>query len=178
MDRRQFRASLEQVSGTSPRATQSSSSAFINQLITNEDIQIHGNVHTFCNFQRERDDNDSEDAKLDDFKNKVKIWMRLDNETKELTAKIKMLEIERKQRRKYMDSLGPFIMDFMSQNDIEELNSKDGRLLYKSSFVKVPLSNALVRTKLYERFPTNHAELDKIFVDREKTKKVTLKRIA
>jgi len=161
---------------TQPFLQQNSSSAFVNQMMSNEDIQIHGDVNTFFNFQTQNNE-EQENTELEDFKNKVKIWLRLDNETKELTNKIRMLDNERKQRKKYMQSLGPFIMEFMSKNDIEELNSKDGRLLYKSSFVKVPISNSYVRSKLYEEFPSSHEKLDNIFVNREKQKKVTLRRL-
>lgn len=149
-------------------------SSFVNQLMANEDIHIHGDLNTFVNFSEQPS---QEQTELDDFKNKVRIWMRLDNETKELTNKIRMLDNERKQRKKYMNTLGPLIMEFMAKNDIEELNSKDGRLLYKSSFVKVPLTNTVVKTKLYEQFPANHEVLDNIFVNREKHKRFVLKRL-
>lgn len=165
------------LSSTAPGSANDQS--FVNQLMMNEDIHIHGDLNTYVNFNEQRQATQAagENTELDDFKNKVKIWMRLDNETKELTNKIRMLDNERKQRKKYMTALNPSIMEFMSKNDIEELNSKDGRLLFKSSFRKVPLSNSVVKTKLYEQFPSNHEQLDNIFVNREKTKKNTLKRL-
>jgi predicted RNase H-like nuclease (RuvC/YqgF family) len=154
--------------------------SFVDKILKDDSIQIHGNLNTYCNHNGLNPVTQSitnEDTELDEFKNRVKIWLQLDNEVKELTKKIKLLDNERKQRKKYIDSLTPHILNFMSSNEIEELNSKEGRLRYKSSKVKEPLSQKGVRNQLYEQFPLNHSELDKIFVTRNKVEKVTLRRL-
>lgn len=117
------------------------------------------------------------DNELDDFKNKVKIWMRLDNEIKEFTKEIKMLNVEIKQRKRYLSSLTPLILSYMNCNEIEELNSKDGRLQCRTSLIKPPLSQKDLKFKLYDRFPNNQNDLDKIFNERDRVEKVSLRRL-
>lgn len=166
---------------------------FVDRILNNDNIQLHGNINTYCRQQNVDGDFSTqnntidysnnaivevnENTELDEFKNRVKIWMRLDNEIKELNAKIKVLDNERKQRKKYIESLTPFILSFMNSNEIEELNSKEGRLLYRSSLVKTPLSQKLLKEKLYEQFENNHEQLDNIFKNRAKVEKVSLKRL-
>ena len=144
----------------------------VESTINYENIHIHGNnPHTFY------EQNSSTNTELEDFKNQVKIWMRLDNEIKEFTKQIKMLNNEIKQRKKYIENLTPFILSYMSSNEIEELNSKDGRLQCKVSMVKPPLSQKDLRLKLYNQFPNNAEDLDKIFKEREKVEKRSLRRL-
>lgn len=139
---------------------------------TSNDIHLHGNDPRA--FYRQ---NSTTSSELDDFKNQVKIYMRLDNEIKDYTKQIKMLNVEIKQRKKYMASLTPFILSYMNNNEIEELNSKDGRLQYKKSMIKPPLSQKDLRLQLYDKFPENAEDLDKIFKERDKIAKITLKRL-
>jgi hypothetical protein len=140
-----------------------------------DNIHLHGNnVQSFYNQNTNIKSNDTD---LEDFKNQVKIWMRLDNEIKEFTKQIKMLNVEIKQRKKYIGSLTPFILSYMNSNEIEELNSKDGRLQCKTSLVKPPLSQKDLRIKLYNNFPNNTNELDRIFKEREKVEKISLRRL-
>lgn len=146
-----------------------SSSGFVESMLQSDNIQLHGS-------QMYSDQPDADDT-LDDFKNKVKIWMKLDNEVKELSSKIKMLDVERKQRKKYLSTLTPYILSYMNSNEIEELNSRDGRLQYKTSVVKPPLSQKNLKTILYDKFCENHEDLDKIFKEREKVTKVSLRRL-
>lgn len=145
-----------------------SSSGFVESMLQSDNIQLHGS---------QMYSDEQVDDTLDDFKNKVKIWMKLDNEVKELSSKIKMLDVERKQRKKYLSTLTPYILSYMNSNEIEELNSRDGRLQYKTSVVKPPLSQKNLKTILYDRFNDNHEELDKIFKEREKVTKVSLRRL-
>lgn len=145
-----------------------SSSGFVESMLQSDNIQLHGS---------QMYSDELVDDTLDDFKNKVKIWMKLDNEVKELSSKIKMLDVERKQRKKYLSTLTPYILSYMNSNEIEELNSRDGRLQYKTSVVKPPLSQKNLKTILYDRFNDNHEDLDKIFKEREKVTKVSLRRL-
>jgi hypothetical protein len=162
--------------------------SFVDKILNTDNIQIHGNVNSYCKANEATVpvsasvvpyDDDARDGQcqLDEFKNRVLLWMRLDNEIKELTNKIKMLDNERKQRKKYMQSLTPHILSYMNTNEIEELNSREGRLRYKASMVKTPLTQTYIKSQLYDRFKSNHDDLDKIFNDREKIQKVTLRRL-
>ena len=166
--------------------------SFVDKILNNNNIQMHGSLNAYCRTSYDPSNNDQQqgqsepmsnalaiqdmDPQLDDFKNKVKIWIKLDNEIKELNNKIKVLDNERKQRKKYMMSLTPHILSYMNMNEIEELNSRDGKIQYKCSMIKPPLSQKDVKSKLYNTFTENHDELDHIFSAREKIQKVSLRR--
>ena len=172
-------------------ADSQTNSAFIDNILNNDNIQIHGSIDTFANNNgtnmrqlvcanpdtTSTSESTESDSALEEFKNQVKIWIRLDNEVKELTNKMKVLDNERKQRKKYMTTLTPFILNYMSQNDIEELNSRYGRLRSNSSLVKIPQTMKTVKEKLYSKFEDNADYLDSIFKNREKIEKVTLRRL-
>ena len=148
-----------------------SSSSFVENLLQSDNVHLHGN-------QMFGSEENSTNPQLDDFKNKVKIWMKLDSEIKEISSKIKMLDVERKQRKKYLSTLTPYILSYMSSNEIEKVNTKEyGRLQYKTSLVKPPLSQKDLKSILYNKFSGNHEELDKIFKEREKVTKVSLQRL-
>jgi hypothetical protein len=110
---------------------------------------------------------------LEEFKNQVKMWWELDTAVKRLQAAIK-------ERKKMQLHLNDKILNFMKQYNIEDLNTKDGVLRYKTSFVKTPLSQKTIKTKLCEFFERDeHAKeiVRKIFEEREKVQKVSLRRI-
>ena len=71
-------------------------------------------------------------------------------------------------------------MQFMSQNDIDELNSKDGVIRYRKSMIKTPLTQKNIKEKLYSEIASSEdikAKLDKIFDDRDKIEKESLRRV-
>ena len=150
--------------------------SFVENILNPDNLQLHGNINRYDNSNNAIVS--TSDASLEEFKNKVKIWIRLDNEIKQLTSKIKVLDNEKKARKKHMDSLTPSIINFMSSEGVDEINSRDGKLLSKKSVVKSPLSQKLIREQLYNSLnEDNHEILDGIFKNREKVEKVTLRRV-
>ena len=62
----------------------------------------------------------------------------------------------------------------MGKFNIEDLNTKDGIIRYRKTFVKEPLSQKTIKTKLEELFKDdveNFEKISKIFTDREKVEK-------
>ena len=156
---------------------------FIENILSPDNIQLH---HSVNNHQLKQSNtsttnsNDEQSENLDEFKEYVKYYMNLDNEIKDINKKIKLLDVERKRRKLIIETLTPKIMKYMQINDIEELNSKDGALKYRQVFVKEPLSQKQIKTKLYEQFQSNDdikSTLDDIFHNRGKIKKESLKRL-
>lgn len=124
---------------------------------------------------------DEDDDEFERFKAIVKYYTKTDNEIKDIKSKVKLLNSESKKRQKILESISPTIMEFMSKNDIDELNSKDGVIKYKKSMVKSPLTQKILKDQLYEKFGSADElkkALDKIFKEREKIEKQSLKRIA
>jgi hypothetical protein len=154
---------------------QQADNIFIDGLLNPDSLQLHKNP-----ILQQRQITSSEQDDLERFKTIVKYYMKTDNEIKEIKSKIKLLNSEKKKRQELIESITPSIMEYMTENDIEELNSKEGKIEYKKSFVKSPLTNSMIKKQLYDRF--GEAEelktfLDQIFSDREKIEKQSLRRI-
>ena len=133
------------------------------------------NVHQMVVAQS----NKTNDDELFEFKEQVKSWIKLDNEVKAINAKIKILDSERKHRKKLIDVLSSRILNFMGSNEIDELNSKDGIIKYKKSYVKEPLTQKQIKIKLLEQFNSfEDAEerINNVFKNRDKVEKLRLKR--
>ena len=110
---------------------------------------------------------------LEEFKKDVQDWMNIDNQ-------MKRLEVALKERRKKKKELNLKILDFMGRFNIEDLNTKEGIIRYKKSYVKEPLSQKKIKETLLDMFKddtTNSERIDKIFANRGKVEKTTLRRI-
>ena len=139
-----------------------------------EDGRIH--MHRNTSIVPYEEENTQE---LDEFKTQVKQWIKLDNEVKDINAKIRLLDKERKQRKKIIELLSSKILQFMSENEIDELNSKEGILRYKKNYVKETLSQKQLMEKLRNEFfevSNLNEKLTKIFKDRPKIEKMRLLR--
>lgn len=153
-------------------------SAQNNTSHVSEDLLQDGKIHVHRNtaLVPYEEDNTQE---LEEFKTQVKHWIKLDNEVKDINAKIRLLDTERKQRKKIIELLSAKILQFMSSNEIDELNSKDGVLRYKRNYVKETLSQKQLIEKLKVEFnevSNLNEKLTKIFKDRPKVEKMRLLR--
>jgi hypothetical protein len=113
------------------------------------------------------------EALLEEFKDNVQAWMDLDNQ-------LKRLEAASKQRKTKKKELNEKILDFMAKYNIEDLNTKQGVIRYKKVFVKEPLSQKIIKERLSDLFrddQTNYEKIEKIFTDRGKVEKQSLRRL-
>lgn len=144
---------------------------FADKLIDAEQINVHHTQLVPTNSSTEDD--------LQQFKDQVKSWIKLDNEVKAINAKIKILDNERKHRKKLIEKLSEGILNFMTSNEIDELNSKDGIIKYKKSYVKEHLSQKQIIHKLQDVFKNiDDAEerINNVFKNRDKVEKMRLLR--
>jgi hypothetical protein len=115
-----------------------------------------------------------ENISLEEFKNYVKKWFEFDNFIKKAKDIIK----EKKASR---DKLSELISKFMCKYDIEDLNTKEGRIRCKTTVVKAPINQKIVKDKITDYFRENESQkneiLHKIYDDREKVEKVSLRRL-
>lgn len=146
---------------------------FADNLINGENILVHKNQAGI----REANTYTQEDS-IEEFKEKVKNWIKLDLEVKSINAKIKMLDIERKNRKKFMEALSESILKFMTQNEIDELNSKEGIVKFKKSSVKKPYSQKELIHRLKSEFESVEDAEQKIrdifYKNRERLEKTKL----
>jgi hypothetical protein len=117
---------------------------------------------------------DENNITLEEFKEYVKKWIELDNTIKRAQEAIK----ERKQAR---DKLSMLISKFMCKYDIEDLNTKEGRIRCKVMQVKAPVSQKVVKQKIIDYFQNDENKkeeiISKIYNERETVQKVSLRRL-
>lgn len=120
--------------------------------------------------------NDSipENVSLEEFREYVRKWLELDNTIK------KSLEAIR-EKKKIRDKLSQVISSFMCKYNIEDLNTKEGRIRCKVSTVRAPVNQKLVKQKITDYFSNDEVKkadiLSKIYEEREKVEKVSLRRL-
>lgn len=112
-----------------------------------------------------------EDISLEEFKNYVKKWLEYDNFIKKAQAVIK-------EKKKSRDMLSSIITKFMCKYNIEDLNTKEGRIRCKTLMVKEPVSQKVIKEKIINFFGNDgNNVLTKIYEDRQKVEKVSLRRL-
>lgn len=115
-----------------------------------------------------------ENISIEDFSNLVKKWIELDNWIK------KSQEIA-KQKRKQKDKLSEVITHYMTRYNIEDLNTSEGKIRCKVRYVKSGVNQKVVKEKIAELLKDDEEQcntlITKIFNEREKVEKVSLRRI-
>ena len=111
---------------------------------------------------------------LDDFKEKIKQWLSIDNQIRDLKNKIKILKAGQTQ-------LTPQIMGFMSKNEIHNMNLGDsGKLKYIKRETAQTITQKLLKQKLVEFLKDEEKGLEAfehILNGREKKENIALKRV-
>ena len=82
-----------------------------------------------------------EDITLEDFKNFVKKWLELDGYVKKAQEIIK----DKKRQR---NKIAEVITKFMCKYNIEDLNTKEGRIRCKTTHTKAPVTQKQIKEKL------------------------------
>lgn len=111
---------------------------------------------------------------IEDFSNLVKKWIELDNW-------IKKTQEVAKQKRKQKEKLGEIITHYMCRYNIEDVNTSEGKIRCKVRYVKSGVNQKVVKEKISELFKDNeetgNALITKIFEDRDKVERMSLRRI-
>lgn len=160
---------------------QQAENVFLDRLLDPDALQIHRNLDASNVSVHDDDEEEYDEDEFERFKAIVKFYSKTDNEIKEIRSKIKLLNQEVKKRRETLEKLSTSIMNFMHQNEIDELNSKQGVIRYKTSVVKAPLTTKKIKEELYDKLSQNSqvkSILDKVFEERDKVEKKSLTRIA
>lgn len=110
----------------------------------------------------------------DELISKVKEWVQIDNEMKEISKELKI----RRDKKKEISSL---LVDTMKNNDIEVFDLKDGQLVYKKSKSKKPLNKETLLKLMSEYFQGNdngrsNDITNYILSNREETEKESITR--
>ena len=112
------------------------------------------------------------EGELNYFKEKVRRWLAYDDE-------IKILQNALKDRRKKKNELTPEVLEFMKTHNIEDLNTKDGKLKCSISNRKKTLTQKDIKHKLLGYFKNeNKGEkcIDYVFGNREIQEIINLRR--
>lgn len=111
-----------------------------------------------------------DDITLEDFKNYVKKWLELDAYLK------KALELV-KEKKKQRNKLAEVITRFMCKYNIEDLNTKEGRIRCKTSYIREPVTQKVIKAKMTELLPERKDIVTKIYDERPKHERLSLKRL-
>ena len=104
----------------------------------------------------------------------VKEYLNIDNEINTLQSAIK----ERKNKK---EELTKFILEAMKDNEIQQMNINNEKLVYSVSQYKAPLNKNYLNNVLTNYFNNNDKALDvmnHILTNRGKVEKVKLKRLS
>jgi hypothetical protein len=111
---------------------------------------------------------------IDQFREYVRKWMELDNT-------VKKAQILIREKRKQRDALSIAISKFMCKYDIEDLNTKEGRIRCKVTQVKAPLNQKVVKEKIASIFQGDEEKsnqiIKKLYDERDTVQKVSLRRL-
>lgn len=110
---------------------------------------------------------------MDDFKQKVAEWARMDDQ-------IKKLSVATRERRVHQKALGAQIQEFMMRFRYDDLNTRSGIIRSNVRVVPVPLKLKDVRARLLEVIGEEQGEeiIEKVFAgDRPLVEKRSLRRI-
>jgi hypothetical protein len=113
------------------------------------------------------------EEELDQFKNYVKNYIEIDNDVKKLKSAIR-------DRNSVKKEISTYIVAFMGKFNIEDLNTKQGKIRYQITQVKKPLTEKTIKTKLLENFTTEITPEDltkSIFDNRQTVQRHVLRRM-
>jgi hypothetical protein len=99
---------------------------------------------------------------------KIKIWVKLDNE-------ITHLKNEENKRKKIQKEVSNDLMKIMSEKQIDEFNLKEGKLKYTKRSVKKPITKTLllnILSKYYQGNDEKAIELNEYIMDNREEKVV------
>ena len=117
---------------------------------------------------------EKENISLEEFREYVRKWLELDNNIKKAQEVIR-------ERKKVRDKLSMVISGFMCKYNIEDLNTKEGRIRCKVSTVRAPVNQKVIKQKISDYFVNDEdkqvAILSKIYEERDKVEKVSLRRL-
>lgn len=131
-------------------------------------------VQSSALVQVSNDEDVPDNISLEEFREYVRKWLELDNNIKKAQEVIR-------ERKKVRDKLSMLISGFMCKYNIEDLNTKEGRIRCKVRTVRSPVNQKVVKQKITDYFSNDEDKkadiLSKIYEEREKVEKVSLRRL-
>lgn len=151
---------------SAPPSTQQPRSDMVNTVQV-RDLTV---VQSSTTPQEDLQDNIS----VENFSVLVKKWIELDNWIKKSQEVVK-------QKRKQKEKLGDIITHYMCRYNIEDVNTSEGKIRCKVRYVKSGVNQKVVKEKISEVLKDNEETcntlMTKIFEERDKVERVSLRRI-
>jgi hypothetical protein len=119
------------------------------------------------------DDIQPSEEELEDFKNKINEWCKIDDQIKKLAIAIK-------ERKKMQNALNSYIKDFMFKFNYHDVNVNNCRITAKKKEYLRPISVNDMKKNILENKNLSGDDLINVIFDpekREKKQKETIKRI-
>ena len=115
----------------------------------------------------------------EDLINKIKQWVQIDNEIKELNQNMKKIRLVVKEKNMAKNAISIELIDVMKKNTIDCFDTNSGSLVFKQTKQKKPINReTLIHTlKTFYNDSMKAEEITKyIYENREKTIKETIKK--
>jgi hypothetical protein len=104
----------------------------------------------------------------------IKEWMRIDNEIRNLNKEVR-------DRKTQQTDISKRLMTTMKDNNIDEFNVKEGKLVYSKKQIKKPITKKYLTDVLLKYYDGNAEQATELnsFIDenREATTKETIRRL-
>jgi len=103
----------------------------------------------------------------------IKEWITIDNDIRNINKELRV-------RKEKLKKISQNLMKTMKENEIDEFDIKDGKLVFSQTTVKKPITKknlVTILSKYYEGDISQALEMNKFIMDnREETVKETIKR--
>lgn len=125
-------------------------------------------------LEQQKSPQNLEDISLAEFKSILKKWLEFDNFIKKAKIAIKEKAVAQKK-------LAEIITSYMDKYDIEDINTSEGKIKFKKSVGKTPVSQKKIKETINEYFKDNEpirtGILTKIYENRSPVERMSLRRL-
>lgn len=125
-------------------------------------------------LEQQKSPQNLEDISLAEFKSILKKWLEFDNFIKKAKIAIKEKSVAQKK-------LAEIITSYMDKYDIEDINTSEGKIKFKKSVGKTPVSQKKIKETINEYFKDNEpirtGILTKIYENRSPVERMSLRRL-
>jgi Family of unknown function (DUF5760) len=125
-------------------------------------------------LEQQKSPQNLEDISLAEFKSILKKWLEFDNFIKKAKVAIKEKTMAQKK-------LAEVITSYMDKYDIEDINTSEGKIKFKKSVGKTPVSQKKIKETINEYFKDNEpirtGILTKIYENRSPVERMSLRRL-
>lgn len=133
-------------------------------------LQVVQTVKTVQAQQQQPPPTDYENMSFEMFEQYVNKWFEYDNYVKKASAIVR-------EKKKIKDKLSELIKGYMIKYNIEDFGTEKGRVRCKTSQVKPPVNQKIIKQKIADLLGDRKEVISKIYEQREPVERVSLRQL-